>query len=160
MLLIIEPQGQQQGRLLPRQDAAVDLIGVLHIEVAVDLLLVEPPAHDAQIIGHQLMVDGQKGIVRVLEPAPIGQRPGPGHIGAAEQPVAHGLELFQLPGRQGLYGLQVHGLLLSHKPQLRQGISVLGELAFQPLHLIGAVPVAAMESCQQAQHILPVVPEG
>ena len=108
ILLIDHAQSQQDGSFPFVQVTAVCLVGIDHIEIAVQRIFAQVPIQKAQIVLHGLIMQRQKRIVRIVHPPFPGAVQGPHHIGPAEELVAHRLKLLQLPGGRLLNKVEVH----------------------------------------------------
>ena len=103
-------QSEQNRGLAFGQDAPVGFICVQHIKVAVYVVAPQIPVEQAEILAHGLIMNGQKGVVRVAHPSPARTVQRAHHIGAAEQLIAHRFELLQLLCGSGIQKFQIHSL--------------------------------------------------
>ena len=108
ILLIDHAQSQQDGCFLFVQITAVCLVGVDHIEIAIQRIFAQIPIQKAKIVLHGLIMQRQKRIVRIVHPSFPGAIQGPHHIGPAKELVAYRLKLFQLLGGCLLNKVEIH----------------------------------------------------
>ena len=94
--VVQHPQRQKNGGLALGQNAAVGVIRVYDIVNAVCVIVAQVPVEQAEIIAHRLGMDGQKGVIRVIESLPARPVQRAHDIGAAEQLIADRLELLEL----------------------------------------------------------------
>ena len=101
-------QREQDGGLSLGEDEAVCLVRVDDVKAAVRLVVPQIPVEQTEIIAHGLKMDGQKGIVRVVQAFPARAVQRAHDKGAAEQLIADRLELLKLLRGRAAYKIQIH----------------------------------------------------